>query len=183
MVKVRSSHLRCSMKKAFLKNFAIFRGKRLCWSLFLINFIKKRLQHRCSPYGVTLKAPVLKNICERLLLNGRHWYSTNDILKFYYWDKMEVSPFSFSRFFIRVLFLDYIFFGGSRTIAPVENCPSTAKLTLRQTITLTGGQFSSGAIVWLSPNPKTNPDPDPSPNPNRGAIFLGGQLSGYHFFW
>ena len=27
--------------------------------------------------------------------------------------------------------------------------------------------------------PKTNPDLDPNPNPKRGAIFLGGQLSGY----
>ena len=65
------------------------------------------------------------------------------------------------------------------TIAPKENCPPTAKLTLRQTLTLTAGQFSSGAIAWLSPHPKTNLDLDPKPNPNRvgggvGAIFLGG---------
>ena len=56
-----------------------------------------------------------------------------------------------------------------------ENCPPTPKLTLSQTLTL----FSSGAIVWLLPNPKTNPDLDPNPNPYRGAIFLRGQLSGY----
>ena len=59
--------------------------------------------------------------------------------------------------------------------------PPTPKLTLSQTLTLTGGQFSLGAVVWLRTNPKTNPDLDPNPNPNRGAIFLGGQLSGYHF--
>ena len=29
-----------------LKDFAIFAGNHLCWSLFLIKFIKKRLQHR-----------------------------------------------------------------------------------------------------------------------------------------
>ena len=68
---------------------------------------------------------------------------------------------------------------GSRTIAPEENCPPTPKLTLSQTLTLTEGQSSSVAIVWLSPNPKTNPHLDPNPNPNRGAIFLGGQLSVY----
>ena len=71
------------------------------------------------------------------------------------------------------------------TIAPKENCPPTAKLTLRQTLTLTGGQFSSGAIVWLSPHPKTNLDLDPKPNPNRvggGGNFPRGQLSRYHFF-
>ena len=35
-------------------------------------------------------------------------------------------------------------------------------------------QFSPTKIAS---NPKTNPDPNP--NPNQGAIFLGGQLSGY----
>ena len=39
-------------------------------------------------------------------------------------------------------FLIYVF-NGSRTIAPKENCPPTLKLTL----TLTGGEFSSGAII------------------------------------
>ena len=33
-------HLRCSVKKVVLKNFAIFTGKHLFWSLFLIKFIK-----------------------------------------------------------------------------------------------------------------------------------------------
>ena len=73
----------------------------------------------------------------------------------------------------------FLFLNGSRTIVPDENCPPTPKLTLSQTLTLTGGQFFSGAIVSLPPNPKTNPDLDPNPNPNRGAIFLEGQLSGY----
>ena len=54
--------------------------------------------------------------------------------------------------------------------------PLTPKLTLTQTqtLTLTGAQFSSGAIFWLSTNPKTNSnlDPDPNPNPNRGQFFL-----------
>ena len=38
------------------------------------------------------------------------------------------------------------------------------------TLTLSLGQLSSGAIFWLHPNPKTNPNLDPNPNPNRGAI-------------
>ena len=40
----RSSHQRCSIEKAVLRNFSIFSGKHLCWSLFLIqacNFIKR----------------------------------------------------------------------------------------------------------------------------------------------
>ena len=32
----RNSHQKCSEKKIVLKNFAIFSGKHLCWSLFLI---------------------------------------------------------------------------------------------------------------------------------------------------
>ena len=65
-----------------------------------------------------------------------------------------------------------------------DNCPrgklsSTPKLTLSQTLTLTGGQFFSGAIIWLPVNPNINPHLDPNPNPNPGAIFLGEQFSGY----
>ena len=44
-------------KKAVLKNFAIFTGKHLHWSLFLIRNIAK-----------FFRAPILKNFCERLLL-------------------------------------------------------------------------------------------------------------------
>ena len=58
-----------------LKNFVIFTGKHLCWSLFLIKlqackFIEKRLQHWCFPLHVRkfLRTPILKNISERLLL-------------------------------------------------------------------------------------------------------------------
>ena len=35
-----------------LKNLAILTEKHLCWRFFLINFIKKRLQHRCFPANV-----------------------------------------------------------------------------------------------------------------------------------
>ena len=52
-----------------------------------------------------------------------------------------------------------------RKIAP------NPKLTLTQTLTLSGGQFSSGAIVWLLPNPKTKPNLNSNPNPNRGGNF------------
>ena len=43
------------------KNFAIFTGRHLCWSLFLIKlqaFIKKRLRHRCFPLNI---AKIFKN--------------------------------------------------------------------------------------------------------------------------
>ena len=51
----RSSHRRYSVKEDIFKN---------------LNFIKKRLQHRCFrvKFAKFLKTPILKNICERLLL-------------------------------------------------------------------------------------------------------------------
>ena len=51
-----------------IKHFAIFTGKHLCWSLFLIKFIKKNLQHRCFPVNIArfLRASILWNICKRL---------------------------------------------------------------------------------------------------------------------
>ena len=66
-------------KKGVLKNFAIFTGKHLCWGLFLIKLqtwpaflLKRRLQRRCFHVSIAkfLRTPVLKNICERLILNG-----------------------------------------------------------------------------------------------------------------
>ena len=56
-----TSHRRCSVKKGVFKNFAIFAGKHLFWSL----------QHRFFPVKSAkfLRTPILKNICERLLLN------------------------------------------------------------------------------------------------------------------
>ena len=40
----RNSGLQMFFKIAVLKNFAVFRGKHLCWSLFLINFRPLGLQ-------------------------------------------------------------------------------------------------------------------------------------------
>ena len=53
---MRSSHRRCFIKKAVLKNFAIFTGKLL---------FKKRLEHWCFPLNIAkfLRTPILKNIC------------------------------------------------------------------------------------------------------------------------
>ena len=66
-------------KKGVLKNFATFKGKHLCWSPFFYkvaglqacNFITKRLLHSCFPvkFEKFLRAPILNNICKRLLLN------------------------------------------------------------------------------------------------------------------
>ena len=64
-------------RKKFLKNFANFTGKHLCWSDFLIkfvkNFVKKRLQHRffTVKFAKFLRTPILKKIYKRLLLYMR----------------------------------------------------------------------------------------------------------------
>ena len=72
----RSSHRRCSIKKAILKHFVIFTGKHLCRGLFFnkvaghqaCNFIKKRLQHRYYLANIRkfIRRTILKNISERL---------------------------------------------------------------------------------------------------------------------
>ena len=52
-------------KRAVLKNIAIFSGKHLSWSLFLINLQAFRLlQHSCFPQNIAkfLRAASLKNI-------------------------------------------------------------------------------------------------------------------------
>ena len=64
------------MKKAALKN-NIHKETVMLESLFnkvaglkVWNFVLKRLQHRCFPVNMAkfLRAPVMKNTCERLLL-------------------------------------------------------------------------------------------------------------------
>ena len=81
----------CSVKKIFLK-FTKFHGKTSVLKSVL-NFIKKRLQHRCLPVKFTkfLIIPILKNIWERLLLaklnrninpglSWRHWFLYNNVI-------------------------------------------------------------------------------------------------------
>ena len=51
---VRRNHRRCSIKKAVLRNYAIFTGKHLCVSRFLIKlqfFNKEHLLRRTSANG------------------------------------------------------------------------------------------------------------------------------------
>ena len=63
----RNCHGRCSMKKAVLNNFAIFTGKHLCWSLFLIKlhqtsvlFRNSRPEVLCKTGGVLQKKLFIK---------------------------------------------------------------------------------------------------------------------------
>ena len=51
------------LKKDVLKNFEKSTGKHLCWSLFLIKLLKKRLQHRCFPmnFAKLIRTRLLQN--------------------------------------------------------------------------------------------------------------------------
>ena len=72
----KSSHLRCSIKKLFLKFRNIHRktpGLKFLFNkgagLQAYNFIEKKVQHRCFPVNKKfLRTLILKNIGERLLL-------------------------------------------------------------------------------------------------------------------
>ena len=73
----RSSHRRCSVKRGVSENFTIFTGKQLCCSLFLIKLQILRpatlltetpKQLFSCEYCEILRTSILKNICERLLL-------------------------------------------------------------------------------------------------------------------
>ena len=77
----RSSHQRYSIQKGILKNFTKFPGKHLCQNLFfnkdaglrLATLLKNRPWYSCFPVNFEkfLGIPILKNICERLLLDFR----------------------------------------------------------------------------------------------------------------
>ena len=66
----KSSNRRCFVKKVFLKILQYSQEKHLCWSLF---FIQKRLQYMYSSVNIakSFRTPILKNICERLLLKNQ----------------------------------------------------------------------------------------------------------------
>ena len=67
----RSSHQRCSIEKAAFKNFAIFTGKQLCWSLLLIDLqVLKPLNLLKGEYCKIFKNTILMKICKQLLLTG-----------------------------------------------------------------------------------------------------------------
>ena len=82
---LRSSHQKCSLKEGVLENFAISTGKHLCWSLFLIKlhawrpatFIKRE-SNMVFPVDIVeiLRTPILKKICEWLLLFWIYWFVT-----------------------------------------------------------------------------------------------------------
>ena len=57
----KSSQGKISIQEVVLKNFAIFTVKHLCWSLFLMTFLWKWLQHRCFLVNVCIDA-ILRHV-------------------------------------------------------------------------------------------------------------------------
>ena len=57
----QSHHRSCFIKKAVFKDFAIFIGNHLFWSLFF-NFIKERLQRRYFVVGKYLRTPIEEDL-------------------------------------------------------------------------------------------------------------------------
>ena len=75
MILNRSSHQRCSIKKAVLRNFAKLTWKYLCQSLsFFPTLLKKRLWLKCFPvnFAKFLRTPLLQNTSGWLLLTKLH---------------------------------------------------------------------------------------------------------------
>ena len=55
--RTRSSHQRCFVKKTVLKNFAVFTGKHLCWSLTCV--AKQLYSNDTSAWGISCKFVIL----------------------------------------------------------------------------------------------------------------------------
>ena len=66
-------------KKAILKNLAIFTGKHLCWSLFLISFFQKKDSNTMN-VAKFLRTSILKNICKRLLFSLKTYFLSTPLL-------------------------------------------------------------------------------------------------------
>ena len=90
-VPIFACYVFCSCRKTFkqpftgvLNNLAIFTGKNLCWSLFLIKFqdwrptflFKKRLEGRCFSVNIAkfLRAAFLLNTCSLYLFEFIFYY-------------------------------------------------------------------------------------------------------------
>ena len=84
---IRSSHQKCSARKAVFKNFAKFRGKRMCQVVFFnrvagpepATLLKKTLWHRCFPVNSAkfLRSPFSQNTSGRLFLDNHHLLAEN----------------------------------------------------------------------------------------------------------
>ena len=84
---IRSSHQKCSARKGVFRNFAKFRGKRMCQVVFFnkiagpepATLLKKTLWHRCFPVNSVkfLRSLFSQNTSGRLFLDNHHLQAEN----------------------------------------------------------------------------------------------------------
>ena len=99
----RSCHRSCSVKKGVLRNFAKFKGKHLCRSLFFnkvaglrpATLLKKRLWHRffAVNFKKFLRTPFLQKTSRRLLLQAVKIFLKIKLLSFFVYHATMVSFF------------------------------------------------------------------------------------------
>ena len=89
LAEYRSSNRRWYRKKGVLKNFVNVTGEFLCWSLFLIKLIKKRLYHKCFPltFSKILTTPILKNSSDQLFLGTLREKLLNSTSRLFYFNE------------------------------------------------------------------------------------------------
>ena len=130
-------------------------------------FFTKKLQHRCFPakFAKCLRIPILKNICERLLLYLHYNSSSFSLLSLSLPSEAAVRRWSTKYVFSDIGFKGYpdscspvrvgvsvkvgivLGLGGNQTIAPEEKCPLVRVRVWVSVSFWAGGQFSSAAIV------------------------------------
>ena len=120
----RSSRAKMFWKIGALKNFMIFTGKHLCWSLFLLKFIQNRLQRRCFPVNF---AEVLRIA---IFIEHLWWLLECRVITM---KQVQVASAAFLRRFFRKIFLNSWSIG--RRISTAESdlsrvAPATLLLSL-----------------------------------------------------
>ena len=111
----KSSYRRYSFEKAVLKNFSIFTGKHLCWSIFLIKlrpfrlctFIEIALRLGCFPLNLLHIIQILfpKNTCGGLLLYFSQKLPSFHLLAFRCLKSVQIWSFFWSVFSLTILTL------------------------------------------------------------------------------
>ena len=97
----RSSHSQMFLKIGVPKNFAIFKGKQMCWN----NFIKRRLQLRLFPMNIA------KFLRTAFFIEHLQWLFLNIFIIFlYFLLVMFTNSYRMTCFFFHVLFLGTNFF-------------------------------------------------------------------------
>ena len=126
-----------------------FAGKNLCWSLFLIKLefwgpatflTKTATQVLSCEICKLLRVIILKNICERVLLN------------FFKIDWTKVFSCEFCELFKSTYFIEDLQTGGSETAVRVSFFNKVASLTAWMLLTVLERDYRTGISLWILRN-------------------------------